>query len=230
MKHKKEQLNSDQHLVTILDKSSRIEGERLRVDGSLNIAGHVIASILCRNRLVLEKEGIIDGDLQAHDIILKGQVNGNIIAKGRLEITSTARVDGGISADKLSIEDGAVCNFIGNVGDMELNGDSLQELEDTDSFSQNYSEKKSGSNSNYGGNGDSDLGKPVSGIPKTERYVDQSPGNGSGRSGASDSDAPETFKKNSSDPGKLHKNRTTGENKEKKDSGEKNKDDVNRFW
>jgi len=67
-----------------------LEGE-LKVDGTIYIA----------------EDGFVDGSIHGEDVNVSGSVKGIITATNKVFLTSTAKIDGTISANRLVVEDGA---------------------------------------------------------------------------------------------------------------------------
>ena len=55
--------------------------------------------------------GTVNGNVNANSVIVRGKINGNLIAKDKIEIKSKAEVFGDIRASKLVIEEGVT--FVG---------------------------------------------------------------------------------------------------------------------
>lgn len=80
------------------------------------IAGIINGDVKIKARLTIEKKGVINGDLHAKDIIVKGKVNGNIFCEGRISTLKDAIVSGNIFAaeariDKFSIVKGVIAHL-----------------------------------------------------------------------------------------------------------------------
>lgn len=92
---------------TVIGKSVTIRGE---VSGKedLYMDGTVEGTIsLPESRLTVGPNARIMADLDAHDIVIYGFVEGNIRATGRIELRESAQVKGNIVAERLSIEENA---------------------------------------------------------------------------------------------------------------------------
>jgi cytoskeletal protein CcmA (bactofilin family) len=76
--------------------------EDLRLDskfeGSISIGGF---------RLTVGPNSHVDGEIKAREVIVSGQVNGNINARDRLEIKKGSSVVGDMSTARIMIEEGA---------------------------------------------------------------------------------------------------------------------------
>jgi cytoskeletal protein CcmA (bactofilin family) len=91
-----------------IGKSVVIRGE---VKGSedLFIDGRVEGTIsLSESRLTIGPNAVLAADLNARDVLVLGQLQGNIIATGRVELRAGCQVTGDVRALRLAIEDNAV--------------------------------------------------------------------------------------------------------------------------
>lgn len=77
--------------------------EDLIVDG--RVEGTVI---LTESRLTIGPSANVAADLSAKDILILGQVQGNLVASGRVELRAGCQVEGDIRALRLAVEDNAV--------------------------------------------------------------------------------------------------------------------------
>ena len=78
-------------------------GEDLIVDG--RVEGTVT---LTESRLTIGPSANVAADLSARDVLIQGQVQGNIVASGRVELRAGSVVEGDVHALRLAIEDNAV--------------------------------------------------------------------------------------------------------------------------
>ncbi len=78
-------------------------GEDLVVDG--RVEGTVTLS---ESRLTIGPNANVAADLTAKDVLILGQVQGNIVASGRVELRAGSTVEGDVHALRLAIEDNAV--------------------------------------------------------------------------------------------------------------------------
>jgi cytoskeletal protein CcmA (bactofilin family) len=92
---------------TAIGKSVTIRGE---VSGKedLYVDGVVEGTIsLPESRLTVGPNARIMAEMNAHDVVIYGLVEGNIRATGRIELRESAVVRGDIIAERLSIEENA---------------------------------------------------------------------------------------------------------------------------
>jgi len=78
-------------------------GEDLIVDG--RVEGTVT---LTESRLTIGPNANVAADLTARDVLVLGQVHGNIVASGRVELRAGSSMEGDIRASRLAVEDNAV--------------------------------------------------------------------------------------------------------------------------
>jgi len=91
-----------------IGKTVVIRGE---VKGSedLIVDGRVEGTVsLSESRLTIGPNANVAADLSAKDVLVLGQVVGNIVASGRVELRSGCLVEGDIRALRLAVEDNAI--------------------------------------------------------------------------------------------------------------------------
>lgn len=75
----------------------------------LVIRGYVKGKVDLKNHaLTVEKGGRVDGDIIVNELVLRGSVNGNVYAAGKVFVAAEALMRGDITAARISISDGAV--------------------------------------------------------------------------------------------------------------------------
>lgn len=89
---------------TIIARDLKIEGT-LNSSGLIEIEGNIKGNIN-GNSVVLREDGIIEGEVIAESLNIRGKFNGTVRAKN-ISITSKAKVTGLIEYGSLSVEDGA---------------------------------------------------------------------------------------------------------------------------
>lgn len=75
--------------------------ESVRVDGTIN------GNCTCKELLIVGVEGKINGDIKSQNVIISGKVEGDIIADGKLELLSTGKLVGNITARSLVVDEDA---------------------------------------------------------------------------------------------------------------------------
>ena len=90
-----------------LGASLHVKGE---ITGSedLFIDGNVEGKVTFRNAvLTVGPNASVKGDIDAREIVIRGRVEGKLEGSDRVQIWSTARVNGDIRSQRIAIEDGA---------------------------------------------------------------------------------------------------------------------------
>lgn len=96
-----------QNQESLIGKSIVIKGE-ITASDALYVYGSVEGLINApAHRVTIGKEGNVKADIGAHEVVIMGDVCGNLDA-GRAEIRSSASLTGKLAADRIFIEEGAV--------------------------------------------------------------------------------------------------------------------------
>lgn len=102
---------------TVIGKAVIIRGD-LSGSEDLYMDGDIEGTItLLENRLTIGPNARVHADVHAHDVIVLGQLTGNVTATGRVDLRESARVAGDIVAARLSIEESVTLK-----GHVELKG------------------------------------------------------------------------------------------------------------
>jgi len=99
-------------LLTVLGESASLEG-KFTIGSSIQIECEVTGEINVEGRLVIGDKGIVRANVNTVDALIQGVYEGNMVATGNVEITSTGRVPGDIETDSLVVSKGGIFN--GNV-------------------------------------------------------------------------------------------------------------------
>jgi len=92
---------------TIIGEQISIEGT-IRGKGDLVIEGSVKGSIEVEaHHLTIGPKGQVESEIHAANVTISGKLNGNVTAKGKVQITKEADFNGEIKAKSISVEDGA---------------------------------------------------------------------------------------------------------------------------
>src|SRR6266403_1054055 len=94
----------------VLSSDVEIKGN-LKFSGELTFEGKLEGEINSDGILHLGETGSVNGNLNVNSVVVRGKINGNVIAKDTIEIKSTAEVFGDVRAAKLVIEEGVT--FVG---------------------------------------------------------------------------------------------------------------------
>ncbi|MBN1269280.1 MAG: polymer-forming cytoskeletal protein [Kiritimatiellae bacterium] len=100
----------DNATESVIDSQVEIVGT-VKTAGSLRIDGKLQGDLQCGGDATIGKSANIKGNLNVNSVTIAGTVNGNVSAKDRIEMKSSARVMGDIKSKRLAVEDGVT--FVG---------------------------------------------------------------------------------------------------------------------
>ena len=92
---------------TIVGVGSTFVGN-LECGGDLVVGGRMRGEGLIRGSLTLSEGGSWEGDIQASNAVIAGEIEGSVSVSEKLEIRRTARIRGGVRARSIAVAQGAV--------------------------------------------------------------------------------------------------------------------------
>ena len=108
--------------MTTNNSSKNVLGADVEIKGNIKFAGELAfdgkldGEVHTDGTLNLGDGAVINGNISAQSVVVRGKVNGNITAKEKIEIKARAELFGDIRATKLVIEEGVTY-----VGKTEVN-------------------------------------------------------------------------------------------------------------
>jgi cytoskeletal protein CcmA (bactofilin family) len=94
----------------VLNPDVEIKGT-LKFSGELTFDGKLDGDITSDGTLLLGDNAVIKGNLNVNSVTVRGKVNGNVVAKEKIELKSKTELFGDIRAPRLVIEEGVT--FVG---------------------------------------------------------------------------------------------------------------------
>jgi cytoskeletal protein CcmA (bactofilin family) len=94
----------------VLNSDVEIKGN-LKFSGELTFEGKLDGEINTDGALNLGDSAIVNGNINAQSVVVRGKITGNIHAKEKIEIKAKTELFGDIRAAKLSVEEGVT--FVG---------------------------------------------------------------------------------------------------------------------
>jgi cytoskeletal protein CcmA (bactofilin family) len=101
---------------TVIGSHIVVDGE-ISGEESLSILGTVKGKITVAQDVVVEEGAKIEASIEAQTLTVSGQLTGNVVVRGRVELRNEAKVVGNIKAPRIVIGEGV--SFRGNV-DMDV--------------------------------------------------------------------------------------------------------------
>ncbi len=126
---KKNQPESNQASNRIL-AGTAIEGE-IKSKGDVRVDGKIKGTINITGKLVVGEKGIVEGNIKCAFANISGHLKGQLEVSEQLTLQATARVNGDIVTNKLSVESGAEftgsCSMGSVVREIKKDEDSTEE-------------------------------------------------------------------------------------------------------
>lgn len=170
----------NQGQFNIVGEGTVFEGT-LRADSNVNVSGRIVGKLIVDGRAVISKEGAVEGELRATNAAVGGTIQGEVYVEERLELESTANVDGSIQTDRLVVEEGAVFTGSCRMGDaiekaaLEAEEKAGDLSPGTKSSGSTSSDDSSATGAAKAAGGDSGPSKASSGASKGSKSSDASP-------------------------------------------------------
>lgn len=94
---------------TLIGSSVHMEGD-FQSEGNVQIEGKVTGSITTTGNLTVGEQAHISASVDATNAFIGGYVKGNVIARERLELAATSKIDGDVMAKIIVMAEGAQLN------------------------------------------------------------------------------------------------------------------------
>ena len=94
-------------ITTIIGRGTECGGD-FRADCSVRVDGTIQGNVTVSGMLMVGAAGCINGDVEAGEVVVGGEINGNIHAARRTELTASARVIGDITTSVIVIDEKAI--------------------------------------------------------------------------------------------------------------------------
>ena len=92
---------------TLIGPKTRFKGD-LKSAGTVRVDGHVEGALVAEETLILSENGTVIGPVRAKNVIIGGQMEGNVTAKNKVKLLRTARVQGVIHYGSIMMEEGVL--------------------------------------------------------------------------------------------------------------------------
>lgn len=96
-------------MLTIIAAGTTVAGD-IECGGVLKVEGTIEGSVHRARQVMLAREGSIHGSIAAQEVVVGGVVDGNVTASERLELQSSAVVNGDIVTKSIVVMEGARIN------------------------------------------------------------------------------------------------------------------------
>lgn len=93
--------------ATLINEGCKINGE-ISGNGDFIVHGEVVGDCIIDGTVSLADSGLWQGSIRADNVIVAGQIDGDITANGKVEITTTAKITGTVTGEAIAVAEGAV--------------------------------------------------------------------------------------------------------------------------
>lgn len=93
----------------LISRGTKIKGD-VEAQGDFRIDGTVNGSVKTTGKVVVGKNGFINGGLECENVDVEGKIKGKLIISGSVNLRPTAFVEGEMSTSQLTIAPGATFN------------------------------------------------------------------------------------------------------------------------
>jgi len=93
--------------TSLLTKELKIEGD-IQGDEDLHVEGFFKGSIKIKGNIFVDQSGRVEADIEADNVIIQGQIKGNVLARRQLQIQSLGQLMGDCTAASIDIKEGAI--------------------------------------------------------------------------------------------------------------------------
>ena len=100
---------SERSIDTIISKDTVIEG-KITLPTSLRVDGKIYGEIECGGIVYIGKGAYVEPVIRAKNIVIAGEVKGDVIASEKVRIEPSGKLIGSISSKGIVIEDGGTFN------------------------------------------------------------------------------------------------------------------------
>lgn len=126
---KEKQMTESPSRQNIIAQGTKIAGD-FNSEGDFRVDGFIEGNISTTGKVVVGKQGFINGTLKASDAYFEGKFSGKLALSGTLTLKSSAHVEGEVTAGKLAVEPGATfnvnCIMKGTIKDINKGGQQSQ--------------------------------------------------------------------------------------------------------
>lgn len=94
---------------TIIGKAVKVEGALVAKE-NIRVEGVVEGKIKTEQHLIIGEGAVINADIDANTAFIAGDVHGNVSVKNKLELASSAKINGNVTAKSVAMAEGSVLN------------------------------------------------------------------------------------------------------------------------
>ena len=102
--------------LSIIAAGMTVRGD-IESNNTVKIEGTVSGNVHARHQVLVAKDGVVEGDIEAREAIIGGSVDGSISASERVEVQAGATVNGDITTRRIAVAEGGNLNGVIRMGE-----------------------------------------------------------------------------------------------------------------
>ncbi len=95
------------HSLNLIGRGTVIIGS-ISASASIRVEGEIKGQVASQDLVTIGNTGVVEGDVEAKNIVVGGRVNGNLTAQEKLVLEAKCSVSGDIRARRLVVDEGAL--------------------------------------------------------------------------------------------------------------------------
>ena len=99
----------DEDFDTILSSDINFSGT-LNFEKPFLIRGRLSGNIVARGILVVDEEAVVEANINASKVVIRGSVKGDVTASEKVEVAITGKLVGNVTAPEIFMETGCIFN------------------------------------------------------------------------------------------------------------------------
>ena len=96
---------------SVIDAHLSIQGD-IATDGTVRVDGRIDGTLHRADTLIIGAGGVLIGNIEAREVVVGGELTGDLSVRGRVEIQKTATVRGDIRAAAVGLDESETLRII----------------------------------------------------------------------------------------------------------------------
>ncbi len=135
------------NVLNTISKGTVLVGN-ITTKGDIRVEGKIIGTVTCNSKLVIGEEGYVEGNIDARNANIAGEVKGTVVIRELLQLQQNGTIHGDIYTQKLAVQVGATFS-----GSCRMGEDAKPVLERAPERVEDVIKRESHHSDNPGGNG-----------------------------------------------------------------------------
>lgn len=109
--------------INMIVHGTAIDGN-IKADNDIRIDGQLTGHLHCKGKLIIGPTGTIEGEVFCTNAVVEGSFKGKMVVEEILSVRETAKIEGDIKTDKLTVQSGASFNVTCTMGGQQIKSPS----------------------------------------------------------------------------------------------------------